>query len=139
MQRMRYSCDGVAVVAFVMASAAAQPVQKESKDAIPNGGAGTGAQSEQDCDFAGTWQGDCLDARIKRLDMTLNAAFERALVGQASRGLSEELHKSQRAWLQYLKANCGFVGVWGGVSGAGSAFYKQSCIAREYVARIHHA
>ena len=104
---------------------------------IPKANAGTGAQSEESCDFAGTWQGaNCLETRIKRLDATLNAAYKRALVGQTSRGLTEELRKSQRGWLQHVNANCDFVGAWEGVSGAGASYYKLSCLAREYEARI---
>lgn len=122
-------CITFAVVACVAVTAAAQPVQKEPKRAGP--------RSEGDCDFVGTWQGaNCLDVRVKRLDAKLNATYKQALAGQEARGLAEEMRKAQRIWLQHTHTHCDFVGTWEGVSGAGAAYYKLSCIAREYGARI---
>jgi uncharacterized protein YecT (DUF1311 family) len=103
-----------------------------------------GRAQEVSCKEGGSHleQDRCLGERLKRLDDALNRVYKLALAAmpehdpQDNRRDREQLRKSQRAWLVYLRENCALKGAMEGGSNAWVSTFAGLCQEQELTSRI---
>jgi uncharacterized protein YecT (DUF1311 family) len=85
---------------------------------------------------------ECQDKRLKSLDAELNRAYKLAIASlpkqdsQDNRKGREQLRKSQRAWLVYIREQCDLEGGQRGGSNSWVSTFAGECQEREYKVRI---
>ena len=83
----------------------------------------------------------CINQESKKLDDELNSAYKAALAARPekdqwdSRKNSEQLRKSQRAWLKFKEENCTLIGGLEGGSNLWVSEFDSQCVKDETVAR----
>lgn len=89
-----------------------------------------------------TAENECIDRRIKELDVEMNRVFKAALSrlpkqsSQDSRKEQKQLHLSQLAWLKYKNENCALLGGLEGKSSQNITFNALLCMEHESRERI---
>jgi uncharacterized protein YecT (DUF1311 family) len=101
------------------------------------------SERESLCDSGGTLdQVHCLAAFNRQLDGEMNAVYRDALSAlpvsdsQDSRKAREQLRRSQRAWLPYVRENCTLQGGQEGDSNLWVTYFAALCEERELRERI---
>ena len=85
---------------------------------------------------------ECQGRRLKSLDDQLNRVYKLALAAmhehdpQDNRRDREQLRKSQRAWLVYVREQCALEGGQQGGSNSWVSTFAGQCMEREYYSRI---
>lgn len=109
------------------------------------GWAGVGAAADEGCWSNATTHADqdrCQAAELERLDDALNAVYAKALAALPARNADEprktreQLRKSQRAWLVFIKENCALEGGQQGGSSAWVNTFSRACKAEAVGERI---
>ncbi|MYM93996.1 lysozyme inhibitor LprI family protein [Duganella vulcania] len=83
----------------------------------------------------------CINQLNKKLDDELNIAYKAALVVRPEkdqwdiRKNSEQLRKSQRAWLKFKEENCALIGGLEGGSNLSVSEFDSRCLQEETIAR----
>ena len=84
----------------------------------------------------------CQGKRLKSLDDKLNTIYKLALASmpetdqQDNRRDREQLRKSQRAWLVYVREQCALEGGQQGGSNSWVSTFAGQCLEKEYFSRI---
>ncbi len=84
----------------------------------------------------------CINQENKKLDDELNSVYKAAVAARPekdqwdSRKDSEQLRKSQRAWLKFKEENCTLIGGLEGGSNLSVSEFDSQCVREETIARI---
>jgi|EndMetStandDraft_4_1072995.scaffolds.fasta_scaffold14418_4 uncharacterized protein YecT (DUF1311 family) len=123
-------------------SQSAKGMQKQASPVSPSNNVAP-SKRESYCDDGGTLgQVQCLTAFNRQLDAEMNVIYQKALARlpdrdeQDSRKQREQLRRSQRAWVPYMRENCTLIGGQEGGSNLWVSYFAAMCEERELRQRI---